>query len=114
VRQNSKNTQHSRRGFFRSFLSDFVAETNVETAEQHALKQRASVLALKYGKNEARLAKIGVKSPVPIDETGFQVELTGHDATGETHCLKLKVNPETGDVRPFEVDSAAKQGNPES
>ena len=69
---------------------------------------------MKYGKNEARLAKIGVKSPVPIDETGFQVELTGHDATGETHCLKLKVNPETGDVRPFEVDSAAKQGNPES
>ncbi len=112
--QNTKNTQHSRRGFFQSLLGDFTLKKPAETAEQRTWKTRASVLALKYGKNEAMLAKIGVRTPVLIQESQFRVDLTGLDATGKTHRLELEVDAESGVVRRFEPEINPSQGNSES
>ena len=63
-------------------------------------------MALKYGKNEARLAKIGVKTPVAVDESVFRVELTGTDDTGDVHHLEVVVNSATGTVNRLEADPA--------
>lgn len=114
LHRNSKNTEPSRRGFLRALLTDFAPTTLVETKEQRAFKQRACVLALKYGKNEAKLTRIGVKDPVPIDVVLFQVELTGHDATGQACHLKLEVNSESGVVKRYETETAVTPGNPKS
>ena len=112
--QKSKNTHHSRRGFLRSLFGDVMPEDPAEMEEKRLLKQRASVLALKYAKNEARLAKIGVKAPISIDDTQFRVQLTGCDAEGDTQNLDLIIDPQSSSVTPYVSESDAEEGDPES
>jgi hypothetical protein len=102
--KNTENTHQSRRGFFKSLFGDIVPKSKVETENQRIAKQRASILALKYGKNEARLAKIGVKSPVYVENMTFRVDLTGVDATGDAHNLQLVVDTKSDDVTHFEPE----------
>lgn len=106
---NTPKNEPSRRGFFRALLGEIPTVSPKESDEQRAWKQRASVLALKFGKNEARLARIGVKNPVLVEGSRFIVELTGTDATGDVHNLELLVDSDAEVVNRVETESSSSQ-----
>lgn len=95
-------TQRSngRRDFFKSLLGRPSESEKAEAAEIEVLAQRAGIMALKFAKNEAKLSKIGVKSPQKMELPKFEVEIQGIDAAGETVTLNLIVDTTMGLVTP--------------
>jgi hypothetical protein len=105
----SAKIQHSRRGFFHSLIADLtgkpVKETEQETQEQKNWKTKASILALRFAKNDKNMTKIGIKQPVLIENARFRVKLTGHDPQGQIQNLELEIDAITNETHPVINDS---------
>ena len=99
-----KQTTSSRRGFLQSFLSDLVSSKPRLSPEDIMQSKKASILALKYAKNKARLTKIGVESPQSLPDGLFNVKVFGLNITGARVNLKLEVNPDTKDIAIADAD----------
>lgn len=102
----STDNQRSRRGFLRALLMDLPPKSEDDKREEKRQSQRASVLALKYGKNVAELTRIGVENPVPIDEVTYIVKISGHDSFGTRIHHELQVDIENDTVGKREKDRA--------
>lgn len=100
----AKNIKQDRRGFLRAFLSDLDPKPGLSAAEEASLKKRISVLALKYGKNEAKLTKIGVKTPLRGRENCYCVQISGHDSQGQRQHVDLEYDGVSGKMGPVDVD----------
>lgn len=93
---NSSKSEPSRRGFLRSLVGDLLPNSPVNVEEQREKQSRASILALKYGKNEANLTKIGIKAPIVAGDGLYRVEVSGKDAVGENTTIRLEININSG------------------
>ena len=110
--QNSAENQRDRRGFLRAMLLDLPPKSAEEKEHEHRQFQRASVLALKYGKSVAELTRISVENPVRIDDTTFVVKMSGHDSFGTRIRLELQVDVEQDTVGKRERENSS--GNSDS
>ena len=95
---NSSENKRDRRGFLRAMLMDLPPKSEEEKREDKRLSQRASVLALKYGKSVAELSRIGVETPKRIDDTTYVVKISGHDSFGTRIHQELQVDIENDTV----------------
>ena len=110
--RNSHDIEHNRRGFLRAFLVDSVPKRAEDLAEKALLSKRASILALKHGKNEAKWTKIGVKEPLWVQDSLYRVQIFGHDGL-DKRCLRtLEIDVASGAIRHLENSTSTPQENP--
>ena len=92
-------------------LMDLPPKSAEEKERERRQDQRASVLALKYGKNVAELTRISVENPVRIDDTTYVVHISGHDSFGTRIRQELQVDIEQDTVGKRERDTDKKDPN---
>ena len=82
----------SRRGFLRALMMDLPPKSAEDLQDERKRVQRASVLALKYAKNDKNLTRIGVGTPDSIGEQLFCVNVSGDDPEGARCYIELQVD----------------------
>jgi len=103
-----KDQKRDRRGFLTNFLSDIKTSRRETREELQKNRTRASVLALKYAKNDLALTRIGLESPKFLKESTFTVQVTGFDQAEATQNIQLTVNTETRSVELPKTDDESK------
>jgi hypothetical protein len=97
--KSSDNTA-SRRDFFRNLFSDPSKKPVQDSDAVAAMKRRASVLALRYGQNEAELTQIGVEEPKKIGEKNlYEVKIKGYTPNDVSSSMVLHVDIAKGVAR---------------
>ena len=101
----SDNTA-SRRDFFKNLFGDTRKAPPQDTDAVAAMKRRASVLALRYGQNEADLSQIGVEEPQQLGTENhlYNVKITGHTPNNVSTSVVLHVDIAKGIARIPEPD----------
>lgn len=92
-------------------LMDLPPKSAQDIQDEKRRGQRASVLALKYGKDVAQLTRIGVENPVAIDDTTYVVKISGHDTAGARIHHELQVDIENDTVGRRDDDAATGESN---
>jgi hypothetical protein len=100
----SHDKERDRRGFLKNFLSDFQTHRRVAHEELRKDQTRASVLALKFAKNELELEKVGIQNPVLIENSVFSVKIQGNDKSEQRLHIELKVDCENKTVEVPKAD----------
>ena len=100
----SHDKERDRRGFLKNFLSDFNTHRRLAHEELRKNQTRASVLALKFAKNDLELEKIGIQNPVLIEECVFSVKIQGNDKSEQRCHFELKVDSEKRTVEVPKAD----------
>lgn len=102
--QSSDNTA-SRRDFFRNLFSDSAKKPVEDSEAVAAMKRRASVLALRYGQNEADLTQIGVEEPRQLGENHlYEVKIKGYAPNNVSTSIVLHINIAKGTAQVPEPD----------
>ena len=82
----------SRRGFLRALMMDLPPKSAEDLQDERKRVQRASVLALKYAKNDKNLKRLGVGTPDSIGEQLFRINVSGDDSAGKRCYIELQVD----------------------
>ncbi len=102
--KSSDNTA-SRRDFFRNLFSDPSKKPVQDSDAVAAMKRRASVLALRYGQNDADLTQIGVEEPKQLGENHlYEVKIKGYTPNDVSTSMVLHVDIAKGIARIPEPD----------
>jgi hypothetical protein len=97
--------KRDRRDFLKNFLSDIKTSRQEARRELQKERTRASVLALKYAKNELALTRIGLESPVHVADSKFTVKITGYDQAESSCQLQLNVDCQNRQVEVPNTDT---------
>ena len=95
----------NRRSFLSALLGEELAPQRPDPQVVAGMAKRASVLALKYGKNTLGLSRIAVRSPDWQHDALYQVEISGADPEGISQKLILLVDAESDTIEPKEENT---------